>query len=85
MSDDIVIEPTTVELYGSDGRTYYTAAGSVFAEHGLADGTLSTQPPPAPAEEAIESGPEVPPAGDAAKPGKRSGNGGSGDGDTPPA
>ncbi|WP_116206230.1 hypothetical protein [Amycolatopsis circi] len=81
---DIVIEPTTVELYDTDGRQYFTAAGSVFAENGLKDGTLTAEPP-AQGEEANPSGPEVPPAGDPSKSGKRSRNSGSGDGDNPPA
>ncbi|WP_409186488.1 hypothetical protein F9C11_20555 [Amycolatopsis sp. VS8301801F10] len=86
---DIVIEPTTVELYGTDGRQYYTAAGSVFAENGLADGTLTAEPPAqgddvpessGQDEEATSNAPEVPAAGDAPKSGNRSGNRGSGDG-----
>ncbi|UKD55151.1 hypothetical protein L3Q65_46115 [Amycolatopsis sp. FU40] len=92
MSDDTLIEPTTVELYGTDGRIYHTAAGSEFAENGLKDGTLTAEPPaqadttePAQGEEATPNAPEVPPAGDAAKSGKRSGNRGPGDGGNPPA
>jgi len=82
-SDDgnIVIEPTSVELYGTDGRVYHTAAGSVFATDGLKDGTLSAEPPQQPAEEVTDGGTEVPAVGDGPKPGNSDGGEGSGDGE----
>lgn len=80
-SGDDVIEPTTVELYGTDGRTYHTAAGSVFATDGLRDGTLTAEPPKQP-EEVTDGGTEVPAGGDGPKPGDSNGSEGSGDGKT---
>jgi hypothetical protein len=81
-SDDIVIEPTTVELYDRDGRVYHTAAGSEFATDGLRNGTLSTEPPKQPSEEVATGGADVSTGGDGGKSGDSDGGEGSGDGET---
>jgi hypothetical protein len=75
---DVEIKPTTSELYGTDGRTYYTAAGSEFATNGLRDGTLSEQPP-AQDDEEVPGGTEVRPGGDGPEPGAGGTDDGSGD------
>ncbi|HEY3557396.1 MAG TPA: hypothetical protein VGL05_08030 [Kribbella sp.] len=79
-SGDLVIEPTTVELYGTDGRTYHTAAGSKFAVDGLKNGTLTVDQPKQPEEEVAAGGAEVPAAGDGPKSGNADGSEGPGDG-----
>jgi hypothetical protein len=77
---DVEIKPTTSELYGADGRTYYTAAGSEFAVNGLRDGTLSEQPPAQDGEEVAPGGAEVRPGGVGTEPGTGSTDDGSSDG-----
>ncbi|MEV6897453.1 hypothetical protein [Amycolatopsis sp. NPDC051372] len=79
-SGDVEIKPTTSELYGTDGRTYYTAAGSEFAVNGLRDGTLSERPTAQDGEEVAPGGAEVRPGGDGTEPGSGSTDDGSGDG-----
>jgi hypothetical protein len=81
-SGDVVIEPTTVELYGADGRVHHTAAGSKFATDGLKDGSLSATPPGQPQEEVSTGGTDVSTGGDGSESGGTDGGEGSGNGET---
>lgn len=83
--------PTVVVLYDRDGRERHTSPSSKFAVDGLADGTLTEQPPEAPpaddgekTEEAGNGASEAGSAGDDPQSGNSDGNAGSGDGSADP-
>jgi hypothetical protein len=69
---------TVISVYDSDGREHFAAATSKFVVDGLADGTLTEQPPTK-TEEAAD-GTETGSASDDPQPGSSDGGPGSGDG-----
>jgi hypothetical protein len=69
---------SVITVYDVEGREHFAAPTSKFVADGLADGTLTEQPP-AKTEE-VADGTETGSTGDDPKPGNADGGDGSGDG-----
>jgi hypothetical protein len=69
---------TVISVYDTDGREHFAAATSKFVVDGLADGTLTEQPPTK--TEEVTDGTETGSTGDDPQPGNADGGPGSGDG-----